>query len=375
MFECLGTFPLSGDLFSQAIHPKSPLVAIGLSNGKVEIVQPEEGASIKTLWKTQRHKGSVRSLAFSYDGSSLFSAGTDGIVKVADSTNGQVSAKFAIPDWKEDNPYTLHALSPQNLILGTDMGLLHVYDLRHKLDKPQATHQAHDEYVSSITPLPPSGTSTSGFSKLWVSTGGGTLACTDLRKGVLAKSEEQEVELLSSLHVEGLSKKGSNVGEKVLVGCEDGYIRLFEKGVWDDMDERLSVLANESLDTMCRVPESVSPAGRCVIAVGSGAGDIRFFKIGPNRLLEDETLMHSMEDGVTQVGFDSLGRMISGGGTSVKIWATVEHVDDGEESDEEEEEEDSDSDSDDSDDSDEEEEASRPAKKRKASGLDFGGLD
>ncbi len=52
---------------------------------------------IDTVWKTRRHKGSCRTLGFSVDGAQLYSAGTDGIVKVADATTGQVAAKIAVP--------------------------------------------------------------------------------------------------------------------------------------------------------------------------------------------------------------------------------------------------------------------------------------
>lgn len=52
---------------------------------------------IETAWRTRRHKGSCRSLGFSLDGEVLYSAGTDGIVKVADIEDGRVSAKLGVP--------------------------------------------------------------------------------------------------------------------------------------------------------------------------------------------------------------------------------------------------------------------------------------
>ena len=115
MFETICTLPLPSDLFSQAIHPSEPLLAVGLASGHVQTFRlptlPSSNASsdsdtsalsngcgtIDTVWKTRRHKGSCRSVVYSYDGEKLFSAGTDGIVKMASTLTGQVEAKIAVP--------------------------------------------------------------------------------------------------------------------------------------------------------------------------------------------------------------------------------------------------------------------------------------
>jgi WD40 repeat protein len=114
MFENVCAIPLDSELFAQAIHPTEPVVTVGLISGRVQSYRLPAGASddsdndttlasengfghIDTAWKTKRHKGSCRTLAYSLDGTSLYSAGTDGIVKVADSATGQVTAKIAVP--------------------------------------------------------------------------------------------------------------------------------------------------------------------------------------------------------------------------------------------------------------------------------------
>jgi WD40 repeat protein len=114
MFENLCAIPLESDLFAQAIHPEEPIVAVGLASGHVQTYRLPAGASdnddddeavaastgfghIETTWKTRRHKGSCRTLAWSVDGSSLYSAGTDGIVKVADCATGRVTSKISVP--------------------------------------------------------------------------------------------------------------------------------------------------------------------------------------------------------------------------------------------------------------------------------------
>jgi hypothetical protein len=300
-----------------------------------------------------------------------------------------------------DAPTLVHALSPQSLILATDSSALHIYDIRDlgtkKAPKPQATHRPHDDYISSLTPLPPSEASTSGFSKQWVTTGGSTLAVTDLRRGVMVRSEDQEEELLSSIIVSGLSKKGSNVGEKVLVGGGNGVLTLWERGVWDDQDERITVDRSkgggESLDALALLPAGVGPGGK-IAAVGLGNGDLRFVKIGQNKVIAELKHDELAQEGVIGLGFDVTGRMISGGGRTVKVWGekgTIAPTDDEEEEEDDttasakrDHESDSDKDSDkDSEDSSDEEQQSKRKKRKRNKGkqqrghgiLQFSGLD
>ena len=255
-----------------------------------------------------------------------------------------------------------------------------MYDLRvpgtlaHS--KPSQTHHPHDDYISSLTPLPPTEHSTSGYSKQWVTTGGTTLAVTDLRRGVLVKSEDQEEELLSSVFVGGLpSKPGRSKGEKFLVGSSTGVLTLWERGVWDDQDERIIVDAGQgggdSLDAMVLMPEAVGRSGKNVV-VGVGDGTIRVVKLGVNKIVE-EPLRHDEVEAVVALGFDVGGRLISGGGSIVKVWQEQMNLDD------EDEDEDSDSEEetapikralgsdDDSDDADSSEEEDKRRKKRKKS--------
>jgi len=124
MFDTVCTYPLSADLFAQAIHPKESIVSVGLSTGHVQTFRlpssgggggddddDDDGASkassangtghIDTMWRTRRHKGSCRCLAFGIDGEMLYSAGTDGIVKAAKTETGVVENKIAIPPAKD----------------------------------------------------------------------------------------------------------------------------------------------------------------------------------------------------------------------------------------------------------------------------------
>jgi hypothetical protein len=117
MFDTVCTLPLSADLFSQALHPKEPVVSVGLATGHVQTFRlPAEESDdidaasnlsrngkghIDTMWRTRRHKGSCRTLGFGIDGETLYSAGTDGLVKAANSETGQVENKIVIPFEKD----------------------------------------------------------------------------------------------------------------------------------------------------------------------------------------------------------------------------------------------------------------------------------
>lgn len=140
----------------------------------------------------------------------------------------------------------------------------------------------------------------------------------------MVRSEDQEEELLSSVMVTGLSKRGTSVGEKVIVGGGNGVLTLWERGVWDDQDERIVVDKSpgggESLDSLALFPDGVGPGGK-VLAVGMGNGTLRFVKIGQNRIIGELFHDELEKEGVVGLGFDVTGRMISGGGKTVKVWA------------------------------------------------------
>jgi len=228
----------------------------------------------------------------------------------------------------------------------------------------------------------------------------------------MVRSEDQEDEMLTSVIVTGLSSRGSSVGQKVLVGGGTGVITLWERGVWDDQDERIvvdrSAGGGDSIDSLAVFPDDVGPIGPHV-AVGIGNGAIRFVKIGPNKIVGEVKHDELQAEAVIGLGFDCTGRMISGGGKTIKVWGE-KRAEDKEEEEEEEEEEWEDmsddatggiagtkrpaeSDSDDSDDSDEDmedssdeekEKSKKKKKKRKGKGgkqakghgiLGFSGLD
>lgn len=373
-FDNICTLPLPTDVFAAVVHPSKPIITVGLASGHVIAyglppVDTEETAeqdtqprresfnctnsilsqrrrsssasenglgSIETIWKTRRHKGSCRALAYNHAGSICFSAGTDGLVKAFRSESGKVVSKVALPAVNSieiDAPTLLHVLTPLHLIVATDSGALYIYDLDDKGEfvssQPTKTYHPHgDEHVSSLVPIPPTAESTSGFPKQFITVGGSTLAVIDIRKGVLATSEDLETEVSSVDLITGLKSGGTSVGSKALVGQSDGVISLFERGVWDDLDERIVVdREGASIDAICEVPFDFLPKGgklkmnEKVAAVGLDDGTIRFVRIGRNAVIYEWDLKHDDLEGVLSITFDDSGsRMISAGGQTVKVW-------------------------------------------------------
>ena len=380
MFDTICTLPLQADVFTQVVHPSQPLFAIGLSSGHVhayklpsdsdvidenldgddDLPSPlqnglhvngsiipslrrassaslsENGlGSLSTIWATRRHKGSCRCLTFSHDGELCYSAGTDELVKAFSTETGKVVGKISIPHGvggggQANGPTVLCGLSPQTLLLGTDSGNLYLQDLREagRVINPipsQVWTPHGQEHINALVPLPVSETSTSGFPKQWASVGGTTLAITDLRKGTIATSEDQEIELTSVAMVQGLKKGGTSVGEKVLVGQSDGVVSLWERGVWGDLDERMIVdRGGLSVDCLAEVPFGFGGGklkmNEKLVAAGLEDGRVRFMRIGRNGVLGELDAKHDDLDGVVSVGFDIEGRMISSGGQTVKVW-------------------------------------------------------
>ena len=442
-FDLICTLPLPTDLITLATHPTEPLLVIGLASGHVQAYRlpddaeitrtgspsshesasknvkfskkvdykpprstlkpavprrssltklppPPAGShgTIETVWRTRRHKGSCRALTFGADGKTLFSAGTDGIIKAADAYTGQVVGKALMPGAKRPvHPSRLLALSSKCLVVGDDEGGVHEYELQeapfgngphqgalsesrqvpgkaqpHKTHYPHRTdnHPDATDPITSLTALPPSGTSTSKIQRSWVSTAGTTLAVCDTFKGVVCCSEEQgaskePLELLSSACVTFPRQKAreqqsqarptsvrpeksvdDELGEDrvvVVVGDSSGGCSAWPRGRWDTRTSytnnrrnvRIPGLPDEDYGVEClAVGAPCEVDSEPIIVAGSAIGRLHFIRIdGYSRLRtlhseyphDDQGL-----DGCTAIAFDADGRTITGGGPIVKIW-------------------------------------------------------
>jgi WD repeat-containing protein 55 len=122
------------------------------------------------------------------------------------------------------------------------------------------------------------------------------------------------------VYIGGLASSGTSGGEKIVVGGGGGVLTLWEKGAWDDQNERIYVnrgpKGGEALDTLTVVPDSLGKGK--MIAVGQASGRVSFVKMGINKVVSSIT--HDEAEGVIGLGFDVEGRMVSGGGQVVKVW-------------------------------------------------------
>lgn len=247
--------------------------------------------------------------------------------------------------YRAEYPSVIAPLSSSHLLVGTDSGRIHLYDVReNSLTRPAQTwKKVHDDYISSITPLP---SASGGLARQFVSTGASTLAYIDFRKQgrAVIRSEDQEDEQLCSIYVSGLSARAGRGGEKILVGSSSGVVTLWNRGEWEDHQDRInfSKSSGESIDVIAALSDAFqhrgSESGKFV-AAGSADGKVRIAKLGGNRIVE--TLQHSltteevkgaitsaglsaneegMGDGVTELGVDCEGNLVSAGGSTIKVW-------------------------------------------------------
>lgn len=294
----------------------------------------------------------------------MYSAGTDGLIKHFSPEDGRVVSKMAIParSGEPDGPSMLHALNPQALLLGCDSGALHLIDLRDGApgQKPAQTHVPHDDYISSIVAMPPTAESTSGVPKQWITTGGTTLAATDWRKGVMKQSEDQEDELLCATFVPGMGPKRNRKNGMVAVGTATGVVTMWDRGVWDDQQERIVVDqargGGESVDALALVPGELGWGKKMIAAVGDGTLRVVDLVRRKQDSEPGSILRHDDAEAAVSVAFDCHNRLISAGGKTVKVWQELSELQ-GDDSSE-------DDDDDDGDDSDDEGEGWGSGKKR-----------
>ena len=174
---------------------------------------------------------------------------------------------------------------------------------------------------------------------------------TDFRRGVLVRSEDQEDELLSSCYVSGMGPKGHRDNGVVACGSGSGVLTLWDKGAWDDQQERIIVdgdkKGGESIDATVLIPQEMGLGKKAVCGLGDGS--LRIVDLVRREVRASDNLRHDHMESVVSLNFDSSNRLISAGGKTVKLWEELSALQGDEDGSDEDEDEDDDDDDDEDD--------------------------
>lgn len=248
---------LEHHIFDIDFHPQQDIVAGAMVNGVVELYKYSEKQNAKVL-ELKYHSDSCRSVLFSNNGQTLYTASADKSIRAVD-TAGSI-------EWAELNAHehpvnVLKQIDANVIASGDDIGCIKVWDTRQHRCVVEWTD--HSDYISDMT-------CNSALDHMLVTSGDGTLSSYDLRKNKLeGRSDDLEDELLSVVI-------GKN-GKKVFCGSQEGVIVIFSWGTWGDMSDRFPGHPH-SIDTMLKVDEDT-------ICTGSSDGIIRIVQLHPNKLL------------------------------------------------------------------------------------------
>lgn len=312
---------------------------------------------VKTLWKTKRHKGSCRSIIFdpleSSLGENIYTAGTDHIIKKANTETGKVSGKVDISkdfiDSTDAVTKLCHSATSAMILAGTEGGHVLVYDSSNlsKSSIKFKVPQAHDDCINHILPMP----DVSAYHYLTL--GSTTLSHIDIRKGIVTQSDDQEDELLSMCYASDHVNDHKN--DVVLVSHGEGIVTIWKnsKNHWRDQLSRIKVNKGASLDAI--IPSMNCDTDEMTNSIWCGDSDgllhrinYKVGKVVETRVHSNTAAKYGAVDEVGVLDIDYNYRLISSGMDSLKIWSDQVQEDIIEES----EESDDSDDSNDSDDSD-----------------------
>ena len=298
MSEFLFKEKISDSLFSLAFHPSAPYYVKGMSTGRVTATKySEEDGKLEELWTTKRHKGSCRGIVYDYTGESVYTVGTDRVVKKAVGLTGVVDVKTS--KGMEADPSCV-AVNDSFLAVGDDSACLSIYDLKDL--KVVKTFPALQEgFISSITPL------THKNKYQFVTSGDSKLVHIDIRKGVLKESEDQEDEILC----------GCMAGEKTGVfGMSEGVLTLWNE-FWEDQQNRIR-LSKDTVDCV------IGGEDDDIVFAGCGDGIVREVNVRTCKIINQ--YMHSKE-AVDMLDFDYNYHLVTADTDMIKVWKKKDELD------------------------------------------------
>lgn len=289
-------------------------------------------ANVVNLWKTKRHKGSCRSVLFdpleSSVGESIFTVGTDHIIKKASTETGKVLSKTSVvEDFSEPKDAVTkicHSTSHPFLLAGTENGHVLVYNSKDLNDKLKfKVEKAHDDAINHILAMP----EVSAYHYLTL--GSTTLSHIDIRKGIITQSDDQEDELLSMCFATDQMNEGKN--DTVLVSHGEGIVTIWKNSKNRLMDQLSRIKVNQSASIDAIIPTMNMDDDEMAASVWCGDSEGLLHRINYKRGKVAETRVHSTVSGkhgaADEVGaleIDYEYRLISAGMDSLKIWSNGE---------------------------------------------------
>lgn len=353
-------FRYSDPLFQMVFHPSKPIFYSGLATGyiychsydskklqdvldenkkKYAHVEDKKGpvklwtaidvlkedgddSAVKLLWKTKRHKGSVRCLCLDSEGQFIYSVGTDNLLKKAVAESGKVVAKISLVDQKSKFTKMAKSVSHPYLLLGDENGKVIILDsntlsVKNKITKIHGGDAINDFFNFAKR----------SFHK-YISLGQTTMAYWDCResnesdfeiaaddenaKRKVLLSDDQEDEMLCGTFVD------PEVGDTVVCGMGEGILTVWQpkKNDLQDQVNRIKVCKEESID--CIVPTLQDD--NCVWC---GCSNGKIYKVDVKRGHVIEVRKHSNTDEVALIDLDYEYRVASGGMDKVLIWELV----------------------------------------------------
>ncbi|CAL9729793.1 hypothetical protein MOUN0_H07338 [Monosporozyma unispora] len=323
--------------FQIAAHPTEPIIYLGLSNGylycykydinelkKYKTVKNKDGEDEVTipevtvgetipgteiLWKTKRHKSSIRGLSMDSQGEFIISLGNDNIIKVAKALTGQVVKKCNLPEgWK---PSTKMVVTDDVILVGNEIGDALVLDpktlhLKNRINKIHFGDAINDifQFVNK--------------SKYkFISLGQTTLAYWDTHnedKEKVMLSDDQEDEILCGCFVDNdIDTKG----ETLICGMGEGVLTVWKpkRNDLEDQMSRIKICKDESIDCII----STLQDDNCVWC-GCSNGKLYKANAKTNKVVEIRVHDSDAGDEVTMLDLDHEYRLISGGMDFIRLW-------------------------------------------------------
>ncbi|KAG5178016.1 WD40-repeat-containing domain protein [Tribonema minus] len=249
-------------VFDIALHPAEDIIACGTIDGRVTIHRYAPAGHTQ-LVESKHHSGSVRSVAYTADGSVLFTGSADKSVAALDPTGAVKWHRKGAHDAAVNRIFPVGD-SVHLVASGDDAGGVKLWDARAAATaKPVMAVAVNTDFISDMA-------CDRAAAFLLATSGDATLSVFDLRANKLAgRSDDQEDELLSVQVLKG--------GRKVACGTQNGVIALWSWGTWGDCSDRFPGHPH-SVDALLKIDEET-------LLTGSSDGLIRVVSVQPNKFL------------------------------------------------------------------------------------------